>query len=243
MPDTTKPRPNPPARRSTRTRSTAEAAPAAPLSASTIRDRKRRARKLALAERLELVPRPDLLLPVWPGGRPTKLSPEITERLVTALATGLHLETACDLVSLTRQSVFNWMDQGRKDIEQGKESEHAAFFDAISRAIATAEASIVRAIGMGIAGLIPERPGYYPPDPKAGIQFLQIRYRERYRKQTQFDIAGVKDAPVALQLGIKVYIPAEDPEPEREAPRPTGEVRELPPAKARGNGHNGNGHR
>jgi len=208
--------------------------PAAP------RDKLRREAKLALAERIELEPRPDLLRPIWRRGRPSKLSPEITRRLVTALASGIHLETACDLNSIARQSVSNWMEQGRKDIEAGNgETAHALFLDAISRAMADAEASLVRAVTMAVAGVIPERPGYYPPDPKAGIAFLQVRYRDRYRKQMQFDLAGVPDKPLTFQA-INVYIPSEDPEPKPAPIEVDAEI--VPPAlPPKANGRNGSG--
>lgn len=77
------------------------------------------------------------------GGRPTILNQELTNELVKYIRTGNYIETACAIVGVAKQSVYNWMKQGRR----GESLETAEFLDAIEKALAESEARDVVLIG------------------------------------------------------------------------------------------------
>ena len=48
-------------------------------------------------------------------GRPTKLTPEITEIIATALSNGLTRETAARIARISYQSFWDWLRRGREE--------------------------------------------------------------------------------------------------------------------------------
>ena len=48
-----------------------------------------------------------------PGGRPTKRTPEIVERIAEAIADGLNDSFVCDLVGITRETLVQWRKNAR----------------------------------------------------------------------------------------------------------------------------------
>lgn len=54
------------------------------------------------------------------AGRPTKLTPELMARYLAVLPTVYFLETAADLVGVSRWSVHRWMVRGEKALRSGR---------------------------------------------------------------------------------------------------------------------------
>lgn len=48
-------------------------------------------------------------------GRPTKLTPEIQERIVEALQAGNYQETACEYAGISAGTFYRWMAEGNED--------------------------------------------------------------------------------------------------------------------------------
>ncbi len=77
-----------------------------------------------------------------PTGRPSKLTPELQERLVALIRAGNYVETAVLLVGLSKQTFYEWLRKGREQ----KRGKYAAFADAIERAAAEADERDLRRI-------------------------------------------------------------------------------------------------
>jgi transposase-like protein len=67
-------------------------------------------------------------------GRPSKLSYERQEKIATALESGKSLNSAARMAGVTPQVVYNWLDRGEAEKQQGKENEYTEFLDRITRA-------------------------------------------------------------------------------------------------------------
>jgi hypothetical protein len=65
-----------------------------------------------------------------PPGRPTKLTPELAQRIVAAIRAGSYIEEAAESVGIHRSTVFLWLEKGR----EGEDELHGRFFDAVERA-------------------------------------------------------------------------------------------------------------
>lgn len=46
------------------------------------------------------------------GGRPSKFSPEVQEKIVSALTRGAYIETACTLAGVDKKTFYNWIRRG-----------------------------------------------------------------------------------------------------------------------------------
>lgn len=69
-------------------------------------------------------------------GRPSKLTRELQESLCEYLRRGYFVDTACALVGVHKDSIYQWL----KDGARGKSKEAIAFSDAVKKAQAEAEA-------------------------------------------------------------------------------------------------------
>ena len=49
-----------------------------------------------------------------PGGRPTKLTPEVQTTIVNALAAGVYLETAASAAGINRATLNRWLKEGNR---------------------------------------------------------------------------------------------------------------------------------
>lgn len=69
-----------------------------------------------------------------PSGRPSKLSYERQEKIATALEAGKSLNSAARMAGVTPQVVYNWLDRGEAEREQGKDNEYTEFLERITHA-------------------------------------------------------------------------------------------------------------
>lgn len=69
--------------------------------------------------------------------RPTKLTPEIGERLAKLIGVGIPMATACRAEGITKRTLKNWRNRGLAG-----EAPYDAFWEQIDRALAKAEAAI-----------------------------------------------------------------------------------------------------
>jgi transposase len=75
-------------------------------------------------------------------GRPTKLTPEVTEAFLKALRVGNYLETAAAFAGIAKQTVYDWLRRGARE----ESRELIEFSDAVKKAQAQAEARDVAII-------------------------------------------------------------------------------------------------
>lgn len=78
-----------------------------------------------------------------PGGRPSKLTPAVAERIAKALEQGMPQETAAKLAGVEPRTFYEWMAQGRR--EDGRH-EYQQFAQAVTLARATFQESVIAEI-------------------------------------------------------------------------------------------------
>jgi hypothetical protein len=76
------------------------------------------------------------------GGRPSKLTPELTEDICKLLRSGAMIDAACLSSGITKETFFQWMKLGISETD----SPHKQFSDSVKRALADAENSMVDGI-------------------------------------------------------------------------------------------------
>lgn len=76
-------------------------------------------------------------------GRPTKFTPEVTSKILTAIRAGNYVETAAAWAGVNKQTIYDWLRQGAAQ-EDGPFRE---FSDAVGEALAHAEVADLSQIG------------------------------------------------------------------------------------------------
>jgi len=74
-----------------------------------------------------------------PRGRPSKLTPELTQQFCDALRRCWHIETAADMTGISRRSVYSWIKKGKQE----GEGVHRDFLHAVKKALAETAAQCV----------------------------------------------------------------------------------------------------
>lgn len=65
------------------------------------------------------------------GGQPTKLTPQVQETIVRAIALGNYTHIAAEAAGISERSFYTWMERGQADIEANRRSEYSQFSQAV----------------------------------------------------------------------------------------------------------------
>jgi hypothetical protein len=77
------------------------------------------------------------------SGRPTKLCPEVRDKIVQAIRAGNYIETAAAYAGIAKDTLYAWLRRGAA----GTEPEYSEFAAAVEQALASAETRDVALIG------------------------------------------------------------------------------------------------
>jgi hypothetical protein len=136
-----------------------------------------------------------------PRGRKPKLTPELQQKLVSAIAAGNYIETACALVGIGTTTFYRWLELGSGP---NARSPYREFREAVKKAEAAAEAKRIQIITEAAK-----------EDWKAAAWYLERRYPERWgrrdRLQAELEHSGTVTANVEQHAHIVQRIVA-DPE-------------------------------
>ncbi len=144
--------------------------------------------------------------------RPTKLTPEVRQRIVAAIRAGNYAEPSARSAGISPATYYRWIERGRK----AKSGIHHDFFEEVQRAEADAEVEAVALLRKAM-----------PENWRACAEYLERRYSERWRRRQSHELTGAEGGPVRLTDAI-----FEDPETRkglREALRRAGRARSDQP--------------
>lgn len=77
-----------------------------------------------------------------PGGRPTKITTEVTSKILAAVRGGNYIETAAQFAGISKETLYAWLRRGGNE----KRGPYKEFSDALYEALATAEISDINII-------------------------------------------------------------------------------------------------
>lgn len=112
-------------------------------------------------------------------GRPTKLSPAVTNAICTNLATGASIEASAEAAGVTRVTVYNWLKRGRAE---DAPDEFAQFAADVTEAQAVAEVHLVRIMRQAATD-------GGPGDWRAAAWLLARRHPERWSEKRQLEVS------------------------------------------------------
>ena len=122
-------------------------------------------------------------------GRPTKLTPEVQERIVQALRAGNYQETAAAYAGIGESTFYEWMERGRD--EPG--SVYSEFVEAVTKAKADAEVRDVALIDKAATD------GSW----QAAAWKLERKFPHRWGRVNRTEISGPDGAPVKVEVDAK----------------------------------------
>ena len=107
------------------------------------------------------------------NGRPTKLNPEVQEKICNAIKLGCTVENAATIAGVHRTSLMNWLKRG----VNAKTGRYFSFFIALKEAKAHSEAALLTQIRTAAQ-----------KEWTAAAWILERRFPERYAKKDKIDI-------------------------------------------------------
>lgn len=117
-------------------------------------------------------------------GRPTKLTPQTTERIVQAIKAGNYAEPACRSAGISPSSYYRWLERG----EHEPDGIYHDFAAAIRQAEADAEVHAVALLRRAM-----------PNDWRAALAYLERRYPNRWRRHTTTELSGPGGGPIQTE--------------------------------------------
>lgn len=131
------------------------------------------------------------------GGRPSSLTDERAEKLLSLVSQGAFFEAACQAVGITTAALNDWQRRGLADLESGLDTRFSRFVTQLHRAKADHEISLARRVE-----------AQTDEDWRAGAFVLERRYRERWGRHNDLQRAGMnvtlvlseKDQEVVIEL-------------------------------------------
>ena len=113
-------------------------------------------------------------------GRPTKLTPDVQERIVQALRAGNYADAAVRSAGIATSTFYRWLERG----EDETTGIYREFRDAVRLAEAEAEVHAVAVIRRAM-----------PDDWRAAMTYLERRHPDRWRRRQTTEVTGVDGGP------------------------------------------------
>jgi hypothetical protein len=122
-------------------------------------------------------------------GRPSKLTPEVIERICEALRAGNFIEPSCEYAGVSHESYFKWMRRANDDDASPL---HLQFKESVTRARSTAEIRNVAMI---------QRAAQQPNHWTAAAWWLERVAPARWGKQQKItaEITGANGGPIRVE--------------------------------------------
>jgi transposase len=122
--------------------------------------------------------------------RPTKLTPQVKERVVAAVRAGSYAEAAARSAGIGESTYYRWLQRG----EEETEGIYREFRDVVRQAEAEAEVHPVAIV----------RRAMTDGDWRAAIAFLERRYPARWHRQQATELTGAHGGPIRSETATRV---------------------------------------
>jgi hypothetical protein len=116
--------------------------------------------------------------------RPTKLTPELAEKVITAIRAGNYASVSCQRVGISESTYYRWLERGESETS----GIYREFLDQIRSAEAEAETHAVAIVRRAMGH-----------EWRAAIAYLERRHPARWRRQTSTELTGPDGGPLQSQ--------------------------------------------
>ena len=122
-------------------------------------------------------------------GRPTKLTPEVQDRIVSAIRAGNYSRVAAEYAGISERTFYGWLRRG----QQAKTGVYRDFWCAVQRAEREAE---VRAVAMIQKSM--------DSNWRAALAFLERKYPSRWGRKDRLSVEIEPREALAELLGLEI---------------------------------------
>lgn len=121
------------------------------------------------------------------AGRPTKLTREIHDRIVTAIRAGNYIETAAAHAGIHKDTLYHWLKRGR----EASSGPYRAFSDAVQKAWADAEIRDVTLIAKAAE-----------KEWTAAAWRLERKFPDRWGRKDRHEVSGPNGQPIRVSADL-----------------------------------------
>lgn len=127
---------------------------------------------------------------------PKKLDRKVIDQLCVVLAKGVYVETAAAFVGIHKDTFYDWLKRGRRDIKAAKRSIHRELVEAVEVALAKFEVD-------GIDRLASEEQW------QATAWRLERRFPDKYGRRSRVDHGNADGKPFEMKIDLEKLTPEE----------------------------------
>jgi transposase len=124
--------------------------------------------------------------------RQTKLTPEVQDKIVSALRAGNYQETAANFAGISKPTFYGWLERGRNE----PDSIYSVFLDAVEKAKADAEVRDVALIDKAA----------HDGSWQAAAWKLERKFPQKWGRVNRTEISGPDGAPVKVDIDAKASL-------------------------------------
>lgn len=128
------------------------------------------------------------------AGRPSKLTPQVQERLLHAVRLGLDKTLCCKYAGISVESLRQWQLRGERG--HAKDAPYVEFLAAFTRAEAETAARWAAVIEKAVVG---DAKANVPPDWRAAAWKLERRYPAAFGKSA-VEVTGAEGGPLEIVI-------------------------------------------
>ena len=120
-----------------------------------------------------------------PGGRPSKLTPDVEKKLVDAVRAGNSREAAAKVSGISEATFYNWLSQGR----EAKRGRFLEFLEAIKKAEGEAEQK-------AMSRIVEAGQKHW----QATAWWLERKYPNRWARRERHEVTGKDGGKLSIEL-------------------------------------------
>lgn len=160
------------------------------------------------------------------GGRPTKLTPEVQEVIVSAIRAGNYIETAAALAGISKDALYDWLKKGNDPYGFAKARIYREFADAVKKAVAESEERDLAIIQRAAEGyeVVRKRATTRRNEETGKLEVveqsveqsrdfswtaaawrLERKFPDRWARRDHVQVSGDKEAPLIVQQQADPY--------------------------------------
>lgn len=122
-------------------------------------------------------------------GRPSKLNAELIKNIQNWLRMGYFVEDAARMAGISKGTLYNWVEKGRLEREEGIQSLHVDFLDSLEKARAEAEGIFLSSIKTAASR------GQW----QAAAWWLERSF-DKWSKPQKIEMGGADDEPIQIEI-------------------------------------------
>ena len=123
------------------------------------------------------------------GGRPTKLTPEVQEKIVSAIRAGNYASVAAEYAGISESTFYSWLRRGR----EAKSGRFPEFLQAVKRAEKEAEVRAVAIIQK-----------HMDNNWQAAMTYLERKFPQRWGRRDRLSVEVEPRAALAELLALRL---------------------------------------